>query len=493
MRLESMLEGVAVGAVPPLDVSGLHYDSRKLRPGEAFFAFAGARVDGHSFVPQALAAGASAIVSEREAPAGLRTRWARVEHGRRALAHAALRFYEHPDRRLQLTAVTGTNGKTTTVHLLDSLLRSAGMTTALLGTIEHRVASEVKQAINTTPESLDIVQFLARLRAVGGSHATMEASSHALSLERICGMEFHTAVFTNLTPEHLDFHGDMASYAGAKRRLFEGAGARPPRYAVANAEDATGRRILNLGRSQPVSFGRRAGADVRASRIESDARGLRFDVETPHGRIRAEPHLVGDWNVDNLLAAVAAAQCHGVASAEIEQGIRQARPVPGRFEAVDAGQPFLTIVDYAHTEDALRRLIQSGRDLAERHDPPGRVLTLFGCGGDRDHSKRAPMGRAAGGLSDVVVLTSDNPRGEDPQRILDAVALGLRGRAASWTAEADRAVAIAAILGEARDGDVVLIAGKGHETVQTLAEQAVAFDDRVVARAALRALGYAKP
>ena len=493
MRLEAMLDGVAVGAVPPVEVSGLHYDSRRLRRGEAFFAFPGARVDGHAFVPQALAAGASAIVSERKAPASLRTRWARVEHGRRALAYAALRFYGYPDRQLRLTAVTGTNGKTTTVHLLDSLLRSAGKTTALLGTIEHRVGGEVEKAINTTPESLDIVQRLARLREVGGSHATMEASSHALSLGRICGMEFHTAVFTNLTPEHLDFHGDMASYAGAKRRLFEGAGARPPRYAVANAEDATGRSFLKLGRSQPVSFGRRAGADVRARRIESDARGLRFDVETPQGRIRAEPRLVGDCNVDNLLAAVAAAQCHGLASAEIEQGIRQARPVPGRFEAVDAGQPFLTIVDYAHTEDALRRLIQSGRDLAERRDPPGRVLTLFGCGGDRDRGKRAPMGRAAGDLSNVVVLTSDNPRGEDAENILDAVAQGLRGRAAAWTAEPDRAAAIAAILGEARAGDVVLIAGKGHETVQTLADRTIAFDDRAVARTALRALGYAKP
>ena len=493
MRLDAMLNGVAVGAVPKVEVSGLHYDSRKLRRGEAFFAFPGACVDGHAFIQRALATGASAIVSEREAPAGLRSRWARVEHGRRALAHAALRFFGHPDRTLRLTAVTGTNGKTTTVHLLDSILRSAGKTTALLGTIEHRVAGDVEKAINTTPESLDIVRYLARLRELGGSHATMEASSHALSLERICGMEFHTAVFTNLTPEHLDFHGNMASYAGAKRRLFEGAGARPPQYAVANAEDPIGRSLLRLGRSQPVSFGRRAGADVRASRIVSDARRLRFDVETPVGSIRAEPRLVGDWNLDNLLAAIAAAQCHGLASAEIEQGIRHARPVPGRFESVEAGQPFLAIIDYAHTEDALRRLIQSGRQLANRRDPPGRVLTLFGCGGDRDSAKRAPMGRAAGDLSDVVVLTSDNPRGENPQSILDEVGVGLRGRAASWTADPDRAAAIAAILGEARDGDVVLIAGKGHETVQIFAEHTIAFDDRKVALAALRDLGYATP
>ena len=492
MRLDIMLEGCATGRVPAIETKGLQYDSRRLRPGEVFFAFPGERVDGHSFVPRALRSGAAAVVSEKEAPAALASRWAQVQHGRRALAHASLRFYRHPDRDLCVTAVTGTNGKTTVAHVIDALLSSSGKTTALLGTIEHRVGPYAERAVNTTPESLDVVRMLAQLRELGGTHATMEASSHALALERIRGLEFHTGVFTNLTPEHLDFHGDMDSYTAAKQRLFEGAGAQPPRYAVINADDAAGRRFLRLGLSTAVSFGRREDADVRPRRIESDARGMRLELETPKGPIRAETSLVGEFNVDNLLAAVAAAQCNGLDRTEIERGLRLMHQVPGRFEAVDAGQPFLSVVDYAHTEDALRRLITAARTIADRSRPRGRVLTLFGCGGDRDPSKRAPMGRAAGELSDFAILTSDNPRSEDPSRIIADVENGLRCGNAAWLTEADRAAAISAALGEARAGDVVLIAGKGHETTQELAGRTVAFDDRLAVRAALRELGYDK-
>ena len=493
MRLDIMLEGCVKGTVPAIEAKGLQYDSRKLRPGEVFFAFPGERVDGHSFVPRALRSGAAAVVSEREAPAGLASRWARVQHGRRALAQASLRFYRRPDRDLRVTAVTGTNGKTTAAHVIDALLGSSGKTTALLGTIEHRVGPHSERAVNTTPESLDVVRMLARLREMGGTHATMEASSHALALERIRGLEFHTAVFTNLTPDHLDFHGDMERYAAAKQRLFEGAGAQPPRYAVINADDATGRRFLRLGLSTAVSFGRREDADVRARHVELDARGMRLDVETPRGPIRAETALVGEFNVDNLLAAVATAQCNGLDGAEIERGLRLVRQVPGRFESVDAGQPFLAVVDYAHTEDALRRLIAAARTIAGRSRPPGRVLTLFGCGGDRDPSKRVPMGRAAGELSDFAVLTSDNPRGEDPLRIIADVETGLRCGSAAWLTEADRAAAISVAVRAARAGDVVLIAGKGHETTQALAGRTVAFDDRRAVRAALSEIGYVEP
>ena len=296
---------------------------------------------------------------------------------------------------LAVTAVTGTNGKTTTVHLIDSLLQSVGRTTALLGTIKHRVGNRSQKAVNTTPESLDIVRLLASLRQIGGTHATMEASSHALALERIRGMDFHTAVFTNLTPEHLDFHGDMARYKAAKRLLFEGAGAQPPRFAVVNADDPAARSFLGAGNSMPLTYGRGPGVDVRARGVVSDFRGLRFDAETPAGQIRVQTSLAGDFNVENLLAAIAAAQCHGLCVDEIERGLLSVRAVPGRFETVNQGQPFLTVVDYAHTEDALRRLIKSARTIANRSPQPGRVLTLFGCGGDRDRSKRAPMGRVA--------------------------------------------------------------------------------------------------
>lgn len=490
MTLAAMLGGSAVGPVPAVEVSGLQYDSRRIRSGDAFFAFPGENVDGHAFVPEALRKSAVAVVSERPAPAGLDAQWARVRHGRDSLARASLRFYSRPDRDLAVTAVTGTNGKTTTAHLIDSVLRADGRTTALVGTVEHRVGGRSAKAVNTTPESLDLVRLLAELRSIGGSHATMEASSHALALGRVRGIEFEVAVFTNLTPEHLDFHGDMESYAAAKLRLFEGAGARPPRCAVANADDPVGRRILGLGLSRSVGYGRSAGAAVRPRRVAAGERGLRIEVETASGPIRAETRLLGGFNVENVLAAAAALQCLGLSAEAIERGLRAAPQVPGRFESVDAGQPFQVIVDYAHTEDALRRLIAAGREMAGEGQPPGRVLTLFGCGGDRDPGKRAPMGRVAGRFSDFAVLTSDNPRSEDPAKILAEVQKGLEGCPARWASEPDRAAAIALALSEADRGDVVLIAGKGHETVQIAGDRAREFDDRQAAREALAALGY---
>ena len=490
MRLGEMLAGYTVGAVPELEVAGLQYDSRRLHPGEAFFAFPGERVDGHDFVPAALQSGAAAIVSEREAPSGMKESWARVSHGRRALAMSGLRFYERPDRDLKVTAVTGTNGKTSTVHLLDTLLQSVGKTTAVLGTIEQRIGDRRAQSINTTPESLDIIRSLAELRQIGGSHVTMEASSHALALERIYGIEFHTAVFTNLSPEHLDFHGDMESYAAAKRRLFVGAGARPPLNSVINADDELGKQLLKLKGSQLVSYGRGQAAGVRASEIEAGAQGVRFDVSSPVGRIRVESSLIGAFNVDNMLAATSAALCHGLGAAEIEAGLMAAAPAPGRFETVDCGQPFLVVVDYAHTPDALHRSIEAAREIVRHKDPPGRVLTLFGCGGDRDRTKRAPMGNIAGTLSDFVMLTSDNPRSEDPLAIIQEVVTGLKQASDSWTVHPDRAEAIKGLLYKARCQDIVLIAGKGHETTQTTREGTLAFDDRQAVRAALHAKGY---
>ncbi len=493
MRLKALLDGLTVGVVPEVVVNGLQYDSRQVRPGDAFFAFPGDRVDGHRFVAGAFRAGATAVVSERTPPDGLESRWARVAHGRRALAHASLRFYGHPDRALSVTAVTGTNGKTTTAHLIDSLLRTTGKTTALLGTIRHSVGGSSEKAVNTTPESLDIVRLLARLRRIAGTHATMEASSHALALERICGLQFRTAVFTNLTPEHLDFHGDLAAYAAAKRKLFEGAGARPPRHAVVNIDDPAGPSFLGLGAATELTFGRGPSADIRVREVHEGQRCLTFDADTPAGSVRVESRLVGEFNISNLLATIGSGLCDGLTVTEIERGLRLASPVPGRFEAVDSGQPFLAVVDYAHTEDALCRLVSAARALASRGGKPGRVLTLFGCGGDRDRAKRAPMGTVAGRFSDFVVLTSDNPRTEDPQRILDDVSPGLQAGTAEWVTEPDRARAIEVILREARSGDVVLIAGKGHETTQTLADGPVEFDDRSVVRSVLALMGYEKP
>lgn len=487
-----MLAGASIGEVPPLRIAGLQYDSRKIRPGNAFFPFPGERVDGHSFIPQAAAAGAAAIVSERAAEKGFEDRWATVRHGRRALASAALRFYGRPDRSLRLTGVTGTNGKTTTVYLIDSLLRAAGRVTARLGTIEHRVGDRAAPAVNTTPESLDIVRFLAELRDIGGSDATMEVSSHGLEIGRVFGMDFHTAVFTNLSQDHLDFHGNMADYAAAKRRLFEGAGGAAPRFAAVNIDDEMGRGLLRGSKSETLSYGRTPAADVAATAFETGFEGVRFTAETPAGKISVVSRLHGAFNVGNILAAIAAALTLGVSREQIERGLRETPAVPGRFEPVDEGQPFLVIVDYAHTPDALRRAVESARAILSRRGASGRVLTLFGCGGDRDRAKRPAMGRAAGKLSDWVLLTSDNPRTESPAQIISDAQAGLLQVSAAYAIEQERAMAIRTILKHARPKDIVLIAGKGHETYQDAGGVKLPFDDRETARRTLRELGYGR-
>lgn len=490
MRLAEVLAGAPVASALPADlagieVAGLDYDSRRIQPGFLFFAFPGSKQDGRRFAAEALARGAAAVVAEGPPPEEIAGPWIEVAHGRKALAVAALNFYGHPDRSLALTGVTGTNGKTTTSWLLDSMLRAAGRRTALLGTIEHRIGDRAQPAVNTTPESLDLVRWMHELVVAGGSHVTMEVSSHALALARVYGMAFHTAVFTNLTQDHLDFHGSMEEYFAAKRRLFEGAGGPPPRFAAINADDAWAQRIPRPEGTHVIRFGLAASADVRASAIVADFEGLRFRIEDGRGVHEAVSPLPGRMNVYNILAAWAAGLACDLPAEAMLAGIRACRRVPGRFEKVEAGQPFLVVVDYAHTDAALRNVIAAARELG-----PRRVLTLFGCGGDRDRAKRPQMGEAAGSLSDFVVLTSDNPRSEDPMAIIEDALPGLRGRRAAWRVEPDRARAIRMILAEAGPGDIVILAGKGHETYQVLKDRVIAFDDREVARAALRELGY---
>lgn len=482
MTLPELLAGAeTIGEVPEVEIRGLDYDSRRIEPGWAFFAFPGAVTDGHRFIPAAREGGAAVVVSERPQPDGDPGPWVQVEHGRRALALASLAFYDHPDRRLALTAVTGTNGKTTVVYLIDSILRAAGKVTGRFGTIGHRVGETVVEAVNTTPESLDLVRLLRRVEAVEGECATLEASSHALELGRIYGLEFHTAVFTNLSQDHLDFHPDMAAYARAKRRLFEGPP--PPRHGVLNADDPYGREWARLGGFEPLTYGRSgSNAQVRAVNVRSTSSGIRFDARTPRGDVEIRSKLRGDFNVANLLAALAAGLTHEVDLDVIRQGLEACAAVPGRFEAVDEGQPFLVLVDYAHTPDALENVIAAARRLAGK----GRVITLFGCGGDRDRAKRPLMGEAAGRLSDRVILTSDNPRTEDPLRILADAEVGLQRVDASYVRESDRLAAIRRALSEAQPGDVVLLAGKGHETYQQVGDDKLPFDDREAARDVLR-------
>jgi UDP-N-acetylmuramoyl-L-alanyl-D-glutamate--2,6-diaminopimelate ligase len=487
MLAELLPEVKAPEALSRLEVRGLAYDSRKACPGFLFFAFRGERVDGRAFAEQALRRGAAAIVSDLPAPEGFDMPWIRVEHGRRALATAARVFYGRPDERLAITGITGTNGKTTTTYLLDSVLHRAGKTTALMGTIEYRVAGKAAPAVNTTPESLDLFRIFAEALASGASHATMEVSSHALALARVYGIHFHTGVFSNLTRDHLDFHGTMEDYFAAKRRLFEGAGAPPPPFAVLNQDDPYGCKIAPPEGVRVLTYGLDASADVRAANVRSGFDGLHFDVVHEGRTTQVASPLPGRMNVYNILAAFAAGLSYGIEPDAIAAGVAACRAVPGRFERVDEGQPFLVAVDYAHTDDALRNVIAVARDLE-----PKRVITLFGCGGDRDRTKRPLMGEAAASLSDFVVLTSDNPRSEDPLAIMNDAMVGIRRHDTPYVAEPNREKAIRLALEQAQPGDIVILAGKGHETYQVLREGTISFDDRKVARRLLRSFGYGR-
>ena len=493
MTLGEVLAGVRLKQplAPELarvEVKGLEYDSRRVTPGTLFFAFPGARADGRSFAAQAAQSGAIAVVSGLAPAEGFGGHWIEVEHGRHALALAAGNFFGRPDERVSLTGITGTNGKTTTAFLFDSILRAAGKVTALIGTIEYHLGDRVLPAVNTTPESVDLFRLFVELERLGGTAATMEVSSHALALGRVYGIHFHTAVFTNLTRDHLDFHHTMEDYFAAKQMLFLGAGTPAPPFAVINLDDEYGARLRTGKETQILWYGMGKDATVRARHIASSSDGLRFEVQAPSGHFSIESPLIGRINVYNILAACGAALSYGLPAEAIALGIARCRAVRGRFERVDEGQPFVVVVDYAHTDDALRNVISMARSLE-----PKRVVTLFGCGGDRDRTKRPIMGEVAAELSDFVVLTSDNPRSEDPLAIMNDVLVGLRRRDTPCLVEPDRATAIKKAIEEARPGDILILAGKGHETYQVLKDRTIAFDDREVAREVLRGFGYRRP
>jgi UDP-N-acetylmuramoyl-L-alanyl-D-glutamate--2,6-diaminopimelate ligase len=476
-------------------VAGLEYDSRKVEKDTLFFAFQGARFDGRQFAQEAVARGACAVVSElppgEEVAVPFTVPWIQVEHGRKALAIASRNFYGRPDERVLFTGITGTNGKTTTAYLVDAILRSASVT-AMIGTIEYRIGEETRKSPNTTPESLDVIRLAAEVEQRGGRYLTMEVSSHGLALARIYGMRFHTAVFTNLTRDHLDFHHTLEEYAAAKRLLFVPEEGPAPEWSILNADDPASAGMLPKDQRRVIWYGISERAELRAENIRSGFDGLHFEVAYQGGRQPIESPLVGRINVSNILAAIGVGLSYGVDMMGIAEGIRTCQPVPGRFERVDCGQPFLVVVDYAHTDDALRNVIQTARELAKQAGR-GRVITLFGCGGDRDRTKRPLMGMAAAEGSDFVVLTSDNPRSEDPLDIMNDVMVGLGRFDTPLIAEPDRAKAIARALGEAAAGDVVLLAGKGHETYQILKDRTIDFDDRETARQVLGSLGYDKP
>jgi UDP-N-acetylmuramoyl-L-alanyl-D-glutamate--2,6-diaminopimelate ligase len=473
-------------------ISDVVYDSRNVTTGALFVAMHGGTTDGNRFVENALRQGAVAVVTDSE------TTWERlcaadpnlaivlVEHGRHALAGISANFFSHPERSLRLSGVTGTNGKTTTTYMLESMLRSAGRTSVLVGTIEYHVGDEVRPSPHTTPESRDLFQLFAEGVEAGATEAVMEVSSHALEQGRVWGLHWDTAIFTNLTQDHLDYHGTMDAYFAAKAKMFTGEnGAVPPRVAVIHSEDEYGQRLAPLARGagcDVVEFGLNRG-DFRAAQIQLAANGTRFEMTTPTGRLELYTHLAGPVNVLNLLAASAAAMARGLTHDEIVRGVEAIAYVPGRFQTVDCGQPFTVAVDYAHTDDALRNVTRLARQLATPRN--GRVIMVFGCGGDRDRSKRPRMGLAAGEGSDFVVATSDNPRSENPDAILAEILPGLKASGVQFRVEEDRASAIRLAVGAARENDVVVIAGKGHEKVQILRDRTVPFDDAAEAREAL--------
>ena len=490
MKLAELLRGVpGLENAAPIDVeiASLAYDSRRVEPGSLFFAIQGDKADGHRFIPAALERGAVAIASERPAPAELAFRWVHVHNIRRALSAAARAFYGRPEARLKLVGITGTNGKTTTAYLLESILQAADIPCGVFGTIEHRFGGRVLPALNTTPESLDLISYFAELVESGGRAAVMEVSSHALAQERIWGFPFSAAVFTNLTQDHLDYHKDFEHYFQAKRRLFEGLGTPPPELAVVNLDDPWGARLLVLGSLRSITYGVNSSAQVKVKQSSQTPEGTCATLLTPQGPIEITSPLLGRANLMNILAATATAVGLGIGSEKIAEGIAALRVVPGRLERVDEGQPFLVLVDYAHTDDALRNVLSTARGLARN-----RLIVVFGCGGDRDRAKRPLMGEAAGSLSDLAVLTSDNPRSEDPLRIMSDALVGLQKTGKHYLAEVDREVAIRKALDQAREGDVVVLAGKGHETYQVLKDRTIPFDDRQVARRILRELGWRK-
>jgi UDP-N-acetylmuramoyl-L-alanyl-D-glutamate--2,6-diaminopimelate ligase len=491
MTFQQLLDGAEVLAHSgDPGVTNVEYDSRRVKPGSVFVALRGESSDGNKFIDQAIQSGAVAVVTdsaeEKPRPG---VAWAIVPQGRRALARISANFYKKPAERIALTGITGTNGKSTTAFLVEAILTAAGRKSALIGTIEYHVTGKVLPAPHTTPEALELNRILNEALGNGATDAVMEVSSHALAQERVYGVPFDVAVFTNLTRDHLDYHKTMEEYFAAKRVLFEGCGTDAPRAVVTNTDDEYGAKLADFSRKRSsvvLKYGWSLG-DLRADKVEITTRGTRFDLITPAGKISVFSALIGRVNVYNILAAAGACYARGCSAEAIAAGVDGLACVPGRFQRVDCGQPFTVVVDYAHTDDALRNLTGLARELVSGK---GRVLTVFGCGGDRDRKKRPLMGEAAGRGSDFVVLTSDNPRSEDPLAIINDAVVGLQKTGVKYTVEPDRRKAIGLAINEARPGDIVLLAGKGHEKVQVTRAGTAPFDDLDVAREALRAVGF---
>lgn len=493
MRLSELIAGLPGARLlrgGEAEVTGLAYDSRAVRPGDLFLCVPGFRHDGHAFIPEAAAAGAAAFVVERRGLVPPGRGEVLVPAVREAAAPLAARFFGRPSRELRLVGVTGTNGKTTTAFLVRAVLGRRGRV-GLVGTVVNVVGGREEAPERTTPEAVDLQRLFRRMRDGGDTHAVMEVSSHALALHRADACDFDVAVFTNLTRDHLDFHGDMEHYLAAKARLFEmlgadAAGPKGARGAVINADDPAAARIRETCRVPVLTYALEGGADLRAEDVDLRLDGASFTVRHPGGATEVRLGLTGRFNVYNALAAFGVGIIEGLDPAEIAAALGEVPGVPGRFELVPGRQGFAVVVDYAHTPDGLENVLSAARRFA-----PGRVIAVFGCGGDRDRQKRPLMGEIAARLADRVYITTDNPRSEAPEAIAAEIEAGvLRHPGARHRVVLDREEAIREAVAEARDGDVVVIAGKGHETYQIFRDRTVPFDDRAAAGRALVGLGY---
>lgn len=470
-------------------VTSVTDDSRMVASGSLFIAVKGERADGHRFVAQAAQAGAAAVIAQETTEVGALP-FVRVSDSRKAVGLIGSRFYGDPSARLSMVGVTGTNGKTTTTFLCKALLEGIGRQVGLIGTVAYQIGEETIPASHTTPGALELQQLLMKMTQAGLNSVVMEVSSHALSMDRTAGCEYDTAVFTNLTQDHLDYHRTMDEYFRAKLRLFTslGNGKKTGQRAIVNMDDLRGSEIRTACRVPVWGYAVKGRADLKAEHVRLSMNGSTFTAATPAGTFAVESRLVGEHNIYNLLGAIGVALHAGASCDQVREAVAHVANVPGRFERVFAGQDFTVVVDYAHTEDALVRLLTAAQALKTH-----RILTLFGCGGDRDRGKRPKMGRAAVEGSDIVILTSDNPRTEDPMAILQEVELGVREalkdrRQVQYHLVPDRREAIGMAVRLARPGDILLIAGKGHEDYQILGTNKVHFDDREVAREAIQQL-----
>ena len=480
-----------------IEVTALHYDTRRVIPGGLFVAIEGFTTDGHKHIPEAIDHGAVAVVSQKPIDAAIPV--IQVTDTRRALAVMADRFFESPSRQLTIVGITGTNGKTTTAYLVENMLLTAGYVTGVIGTVNYRYKGKISESTVTTPESLDLQRILAEMVSEGVTHLVLEISSHAIDLSRIEGCRIDIGVFTNLSQDHLDYHGDMDRYWACKKRLFtQHLGSEKDSMAVINSDNPAGRELVSEVTCPCITTGRRPGSMIRSESVRIDINGIRGHIATPKGPIELESPLVGDHNLENILSAVGVGSALAFDAPVIQNGINQLQTVPGRLERVPGSQNLPVYVDYAHTPDALENVLKALKRLA-----PARIISVFGCGGNRDKTKRPIMGHIAATWSDLAIITSDNPRSENPQDIIDQILSGVQGTSQNeYTAqdllngfedrgycrEPDRRRAIQTAIRSAKPGDMVLIAGKGHETYQILGDATIPFDDRAVATAVLSTL-----